>query len=71
MPCCGCASTTTAPEVGADGARGRVGARRPIACTRWTVLSDEAVVAARSRLNPAAGVMLVGGVGEPAPANWC
>ena len=28
------------------------------ACNRWTCLSDEALVAARSRLNPAAGVML-------------
>ena len=58
MPCCGCGSTTTAPggwsltvpEAGSVDAR---------ECLRTVqVLSDEAVVEARSRLNPAAGVML-------------
>ena len=40
------------------GARGGVGGCRAGACTSVDVLSDEALVEARSRLNPAAGVML-------------
>ena len=35
------------------------------------VLSDEAVVAARSRLNPATGVMLSALWVVSTPANWC
>ena len=60
MPCCGCASTRHG-----DGAGGwslqvpEAGSVDAGACLHTVdVLSDEAVVAARSRLNPAAGVML-------------
>ena len=60
MPCCGCASTgigdgaggwsLQVPEAGSVDARGCLHAVE--------VLSEEAVMGARSRLNPAAGVML-------------
>ena len=57
MPCCGCGSTTTGRGLVVDGARGRVGGCA--SCLQAVdVLSDEAVMEARSRLNPAAGVML-------------
>ena len=42
----------------ASGARGGFGRARRVACKRWTTLSDEALVGARARLNPAAGAML-------------
>ena len=50
------------PEVGSVDARGCLQA--------VDVLSDEALVAARSRLNPAAGVMLSAVWARP-PASWC
>ena len=57
-PCCGCASTDDGRGGWSlHGARGRVGGRAAVPAT-VDALSDEAVVAARSRLNPAAGVML-------------
>ena len=58
-PCCGCASSDDgAGGWSLHGARAGVGRRPRAACTRSTTLSDEALVAARSRLNPAAGAML-------------
>ena len=58
MPCCGCASTTTARGVVVDRCPSPGRWMRAGACTSVDVLSDEALVEARSRLNPAAGVML-------------
>ena len=40
------------------------------ACTRWTVLSDDALVEARSRLDPAGGVML-SALWVTSTASWC
>ena len=41
------------------------------ACSQWTSLSDEALVGARSRLNPAAGAMLSALWVAPTPVSWC
>ena len=69
MPCCGCASMTTAPGGGRYRCP-RPGSVDAGGCLHAVdVLSDEALVEARSRLNPAAGVMLqraVGGLHGPA-----
>ena len=62
MPCCGCTSTARADGrtrgLVVAGARGGVGGCSPSACDSVDELSEDAVIAARSRLNPAAGVML-------------
>ena len=58
MPCCGCASTTTGPGGGRYRCPRPARWTRARACKSVEVLSDEALVGARSRLNPAAGVML-------------